>query len=259
MIIKNLKDHGEIYVHGVIVDDVESNFIREEDLVGYVFPAKIREELEALKGLPIDLHIASDGGNVAAGLAMFNALAAHDAPVTVYIDAWAASIASYLAFVGDKIVMPSNTFLMIHNPSGGAFGEASYLRSVAEWLEKIRDMLASKYAEFASVSIDEVKKLMDLETWFTAAEAKELFGDKVELVAPNDLEAVACRSAFKKAPSIVGVTAEKPAEAPIASTEASEGSAGIVDPKEEETSPQAISDDNDKEKLAILAAILKTY
>lgn len=202
--IKNLGNRGEIYIHGLIIDDTDAKWLEMDGgTIGYVFPAQVRSELEALRGLPVDVHIASDGGNVAAGVALYNMLAAHDAPVVVYIDAWAASIASYLAFVGQKIVMPENTFLMIHNPAGGAYGGSDYLRSVAEYLDKLRDMLADKYAENSKLSVEKMKELMDDETWFTAREALETFGDKVEIVQSNDLKAVACYSTFKSAPEAV--------------------------------------------------------
>lgn len=199
--VKNYEDHAEIYLHGVIIDDTDAQYLDlDNGDIGFVFPASIKEELGSIGNKPIDLHIASDGGNVAAGVALYNLLSAHNTPLTVYIDAWAASIASYLAMVGQKIIMPENSFLMIHNPSGGAFGEAGYLRSVADWLDKLRTMIANKYAENANVPVEDIYELMDKETWLNAEEAKNLFGDKIEVVASNDIKAVACFSAFSKAP-----------------------------------------------------------
>lgn len=201
--IKNLADKGEIYMYGVIVDDTDGGFIEmmADGSVGYQFPAKIREQLETLRGKPLDIHIASDGGDVAAGVAIANMLASHDAPVTVFVDSWAASIASYIAMTANRVIMPENTFLMIHNPAGGAFGEADYLRSVAEWLDKLKNMIAEAYAKHAKdADIEKIRALMDAETWFTAKEASEMF-DNVELTASNEIEAVAkLRSGFENAP-----------------------------------------------------------
>lgn len=214
--IKNLEDHAEIYIYGVIIDDTDASYLNlNEDSVGFVFPAKIREDLDKIGNKPINLHIASDGGNVAAGVALYNLLSAHNSPLTVYIDAWAASIASYLAFVGDKIVMPENTFLMIHNPSGGAFGEAGYLRSVADWLDKLKMMIAGKYAENSASTVEIFLDLMDKETWLTANEAKEYFGDKIEIIPSNDIKAVACYSALKSAPEAL----KKPVDVNIPTNE----------------------------------------
>ena len=204
--IKNLADKAELYIYGLIIDDTDASWIarNEDGTVGYQYPTEIRQQLEALKGRPLDVHIASDGGDVAAGVAIANMLKSHDAPVTVYIDSWAASIASVIAFAGNKIVMPANTFLMIHNPQGGGFGEASWLRSIAEWLDKLRDMIANTYAEANNTPVAEIQELMDKETWLTAQEAKDLFGDKIELVDSNEIKAVAqLRSGFDSAPEAV--------------------------------------------------------
>lgn len=197
--IKNLGNKAEIYIHGMIVDDTDANFIDVEH--GFVFPAMIREKLDELRGLPIDVHIASDGGDVAAGVAIYNFLAAHDAPVDVYIDAWAASIASYIAFVGRKIYMPANTFVMIHNPAGGGYGTAEYLRSVADWLDKLKNMLAETYTKrMKEADLEKIKSLMDAETWFTAEQVAEMF-ENVEVLASNEnYKAVACFSEYKTAP-----------------------------------------------------------
>ena len=206
--VKNLTDKGEIYLYGIIVDDTDANWLRRDDngVIGYQYPADVKAQLDALKGKPIDVHIASDGGNVAAGVAIYNMLVNHDAPVTVYIDSWAASIASVIAFAGNKIIMPENTFLMVHNPQGGAFGESDYLRSVADYLDKLRNMIADTYTKRAKdADVEKIKAYMDAETWWTAKEVSELFND-VELTDSNDIEAVAqYRSGYKTAPTALTV------------------------------------------------------
>lgn len=206
--VKNLTDKGEIYLYGIIVDDTDANWLRRDDngVIGYQYPADVKAQLDALKGKPLDIHIASDGGNVAAGVAIYNMLVNHDAPVTVYIDSWAASIASVIAFAGNKIVMPSNTFLMVHNPQAGAFGESDYLRSVADYLDKLRNMIADTYTKRAKdADVEKIKAYMDAETWWTAKEVSELFND-VELTDSNDIEAVAqYRSGYKTAPTSLTV------------------------------------------------------
>ena len=210
--IKNLTDRGEIYIYGVIIDDTDASWlVREEDgTIGYQYPTDIKNQLDALKGKPVDVHLASDGGDVAAGLAIFTMLANHDAPVTAYIDSWAASIASVIAFSANNgIIMPDNTFLMLHNPKGGVvFGESDYLRAIADWLDKLRQTIAETYArrvkgskgEVTEENLTKIKAMMDAETWLTAKEASELF-DNVELRPSNEVKAVAqYRSEFKNAP-----------------------------------------------------------
>lgn len=210
--IKNLKTKAEIYIYGNIISDTEGSWLAtgKDGSLGFQYPTKIREQMEALPGLPIDVHIASDGGDVAAGVAIYNMLSNHDAEVTVYIDSWAASIASLIAFAGKKIVMPENTFLMIHRPVAGAYGEADYIRSVAGWLEKIESMLVDTYTAKSVKTKEEISAAMEQETWFTAKEAKDFFPDLIELADANEIEAVAeFKSGSAKAPEAVNALAYK--------------------------------------------------
>ncbi|MFV2394034.1 Clp protease ClpP, partial [Escherichia coli] len=64
----------------------------------------------------INLHINSPGGDVFEGIAIFNALKTHGASITAYVDGVAASMASVIAMVGNPVIMPENTFMMIHKP-----------------------------------------------------------------------------------------------------------------------------------------------
>lgn len=74
-------------------------------------------ELKALGDIThINLHINSPGGDVFDGIAIFNALKHHGAAITVHIDGLAASMASVIAMVGNPVIMPENTMMMIHKP-----------------------------------------------------------------------------------------------------------------------------------------------
>ncbi len=73
-------------------------------------------DLKALGAVKkIDMDINSPGGSVFDALAMYNALRATGAEITVKVLGVAASAASLLAMAGDKIVMPENAFMMVHN------------------------------------------------------------------------------------------------------------------------------------------------
>ena len=191
--IKNYEDHGEIYLYGDIITDTEASWLKRNDdgTLGFVFPEKVKSDLDELSGKPVTVHIASDGGDVSAAVAIYNMLVNHNAPTKAVIDSWAASAASLIAFGCNTIEMPENTFLMIHNPKCGVFGDGVYLRSVADWLDKLQNMIAETYVKASNKTIDEIKELMDAETWFTAKEALETFADKVNVVDANGIEAVA--------------------------------------------------------------------
>lgn len=219
--IKNLSNKGEIYIYGTIVDDTDAKWLIGEngDVLGYEFPQNIRDQLASLEGLPIDVHISSYGGDVSAAVVIYNMLSKHNAPVTVFIDSLAASAASLIAFAGQKIIMPENTFLMIHNPQGGGFGSAEYLLSIVDYLDKLKDMIAGTYEKHVKNNAD-IRALMDAETWIPAKEASEMF-DNVEITASNDIKAVASFDVkaldnYKNVPDeLKQVLAEKSIDEPV--------------------------------------------
>lgn len=153
----------------------------------------------------INVSINSPGGSVFDGLAIYNALRAHAATVNVRVMGVAASAASFIAMAGDKIVMPENAFMMVHNPMGGVFGNAQEMRDWADTLDKIAASLIGIYVARTGKSEDEVKALLDAETWMTATEAKALgFADEVEpevkVAAAFDMENLPenIKAAFKQ-------------------------------------------------------------
>lgn len=158
-------------------------------------------ELGALpEGTPIDLRLNSPGGSIFDAVAIYNAIKRHEGTVTVWIDGIAASAASYVAMAGDEIVMPENTFLMIHDPAGIVMGTASDMRAMAEALDKVGDSLAAGYAAKSGRSTDEIAALMAAETWLDATEALALgFADR--LAEPVRIAASFDVGRFRNAPT----------------------------------------------------------
>lgn len=122
----------------------------------------------------INVHINSYGGEVAEGLAIYNALRQHPAKITTKCEGMACSIASVIFMAGDERVMEDASVLMIHNAWSVAVGNADELRKQANDLDTIND--ASKRAYLSRVSIDEkqLSKLMDDETFLAPDEALEM-------------------------------------------------------------------------------------
>ncbi|MFK3035667.1 Clp protease ClpP, partial [Salmonella enterica subsp. enterica serovar Weltevreden] len=99
----------------------------------------------------------------------------------VYIDGIAASAATIIAMAGDKIIIPANAMMMIHNPWTFDAGDSEELRSIAEMMDKVRNSILASYREKTGLSDEKLIELMDAETWFSADEAVELgFADEVE-------------------------------------------------------------------------------
>jgi len=158
--------------------------------LGEVSAVNLSKQLETLGDVEhIKVFINSYGGEVAEGLAIYNALRRHKAKVTTYCDGFACSIASVIFMAGDERIMNEASLLMIHNAWTYAIGNADELRKQADDLEKITQASVEAYKAHSVISEEEIKALMDNETWILPEEALE-YGfattvDKTETKAAN--------------------------------------------------------------------------
>jgi len=161
----------------VIYDEIGKSFWNE-DAVG---AKQFLDDLNALGDVDnITLRINSPGGDVFDGVAIHNALKNHKAKVTAQIDGIAASAASFIAMAADKIVMPTNSFLLIHGASGFAMGNADVMHAIADDLDRLDNSLTATYVARAKSTTDKVKALMKEDRLMDATEAKEWgFADEV--------------------------------------------------------------------------------
>lgn len=167
---KNATDGSELIIDGVIASE---SWFEDE-----VTPKLFREELSRHSG-NITVRINSPGGDVFAGVAIYNMLAEHSGEVTVKVDGLAASIASLIAMAGDKIVMLPGSMMMVHQPWTFAAGNADDLGEVIESLKKIGESMTPIYATRTGLSEERVNELLKAETWMTANDAVELgFADE---------------------------------------------------------------------------------
>ncbi len=140
------------------------------------------EDLAALNGCDLKLRINSPGGDVFAAQAIYNQLKDYKGRVTAQVDGLAASAATIITCAGDTVIMPENALFMIHNPLTWAVGNADEMRKTADNLDIVRDTIVSVYLSRTKgkVTEDELKDMMDAETWLTADEAvKYGFADSV--------------------------------------------------------------------------------
>lgn len=146
----------------------------------------VRRKIEDVKAEKIHVHINSGGGSAFDGVAICNQLKQHNAEIIVHIDGWAASAASVIAMAGDKIIMPSNTMMMIHQASTFEYGNADLFEKTARDLRKIDSALAASYKKRFVGTDEELKQLLKDETWLTAEEAVALgladeIADEIEI------------------------------------------------------------------------------
>lgn len=163
---------------------------------------RVVAELMALQSQysKIDVRINSRGGDVFSGIAIYNALRTSKADITVYIDGVAASIAGIIALCGKPLYMSPYAKLMLHSVSGGAWGNASDLRSMAEQMEVLQGDLAAMIARRCGMDKEEVlaKYFDEKDHWLNANEALEMKlidgiydmdGEQVEAKTADDLYA----------------------------------------------------------------------
>ena len=164
---------AEVYVYGNIGDRWNEDGVIASDLV---------RDLAALEADQITLRINSYGGSVPDGLAIYNALKRHPAPVAVHIDGVAISCASYIAMAGDTITMAKNAQMMIHAPWSFAGGNAVELREQADILDRYAKAMASAYADKSGKTYEDALAILTdgKDHWFLADEAlAEGFADAV--------------------------------------------------------------------------------
>jgi ATP-dependent protease ClpP protease subunit len=133
----------------------------------------VTQALAAVSASDITVHLNSPGGDVWEAHAIYNALRAHKATVTVHVDGIAASAASYVAQAGDTVLMASNATMMIHDAIGITFGNAADHLETAAILDQQSDIIAGIYADRAGGTVDEWRTAMRAETWYNADQAVE--------------------------------------------------------------------------------------
>lgn len=120
----------------------------------------------------IDIRINSGGGEVYCGLAIYEALRNSTANLTIYVDGIAASMAAIIALCGKPLYMSPYARLMLHNVSGGSWGNSKELRRVAEEMEQLQGTLAKMIAGRLGKTPEEIETTyFDGEDhWLTAQE-----------------------------------------------------------------------------------------
>lgn len=123
----------------------------------------------------ISLYINSPGGHVHAGLAIYDTILHIKPDVSTICVGMAASMGSILLSSGKKgkrFILP-NAEVMIHQPMGGAEGQASDIEISARHILKTKEQLARILSENTGKPVDQINQDMDRDYWFTPEEAKK--------------------------------------------------------------------------------------
>ena len=123
----------------------------------------------------IQLYINSPGGSVTAGMAIYDTMNYVKCDVSTTCIGMAASMGAFLLSSGAKgkrYALP-NAEVMIHQPLGGAQGQATEIQIAAEHILKTKKKLNQILADNAGKPVEEVEKDTDRDNWLSADEAKE--------------------------------------------------------------------------------------
>ena len=172
---------AEVYIYGNIGDRWNEDGVIASEMV---------RDIAALEADEITLRINSYGGSVTDGLAIYNALKRHPAPVNVFVDGVAISCASYIAMAGDTVTMAKNAQMMIHAPWSMAAGNAADLREQADILDRYSKSMASAYADKSGKTYEQALAILldGKDHWFSADEAvtegfADVVGEEVDAAA----------------------------------------------------------------------------
>jgi len=179
------RDYFDWLKFDVVESETSANYFRQE-LAKYPDVSQI------------NIYINSCGGSVFEGEAIYNQLKRHPAQKNVYIDGYACSVAATIAMCGDKVVMPKNTKMFIHEAWNVAAGNPTQLRKAADDLDVINEGNRQAYLQKSNGKIAEQKliELLRAETWLTAEQCIEYgFADEY---AENDVDMAQAKSMLEQ-------------------------------------------------------------
>lgn len=133
----------------------------------------IADQIAQIDADVIHVHIDSYGGAVSEGWAIYNALRAHPAKIITHGDGFVASAALYPFLAGEERIACNPSAYFLHAVSVGAHGYADDLRKAAEEADVMTDIGIAAFVENTKLTAEEVRELMENETWLSPMEALE--------------------------------------------------------------------------------------
>lgn len=168
----------------------------------------------------VRMRIKSPGGDVFEARAIVTAMRdfiATGGRIVAQIDSVAASCASWIALAANEVEIVEGAFVMIHNASGGCYGNKRDMHAMGDLLGKVENSIVAEYVAATSQSAEQIQSWMDAETWFNAEEAIAN-GFAARLISPlvdrpTNLAKLAWNlSAFDKTPAALLNVAPPPDE-----------------------------------------------
>lgn len=166
-------EQGVLFLEGTINEETATRFIQNGMIL-------------AKKQIPITVVINSNGGELLAGLNIYDFLTSLQDVTTIALKAF--SMGSLLFAAGKKRVMLPHSRLMLHEPllASGVSGSCTTVETATDQLKAERELVIGLYAKHTGMSVGEIRKVMKKDTYFTAEQAKA-FGLSDGTVSWNDV------------------------------------------------------------------------
>ena len=135
----------------------------------------------------IYLYINSPGGSITSGMAIYDSMQFVHADVQTIVMGMAASMGSFIAAAGTKgkrFALP-NAEILIHQPLGGAQGQATEIEIAARHILKTKEKMNRLYSEMTGQPVEVIERDTDRDNWLTAEEALE-YGLLDQIMTKND-------------------------------------------------------------------------
>ncbi len=178
---KNItSSEADLFVYGEIVQEKSVDWWTGEESQTDVGLMDFKEQLDSIGNVQtLNIYINSPGGDVFTASTMISMLQrVKDKGTTInaYVDGLSASAASFLMMVADNINLYKNSTVMIHKPMSFAFGNANDMQKTIDVLNKIEEsVMMPMYMNKSKVDEEEIKSLIDAETWLSAKEMDKYF------------------------------------------------------------------------------------
>lgn len=167
---------ADLFIYGAIVSEHDDWFGSDSD----VSLTDFKEEIDSLGNIKtLNIFINSPGGDVFAAstmISLLQRLKEKGTKLISYVDGLSASAASFLMMVADEIKLYKNSIVMIHKPMSFSYGNANEMQKTIDTLNKIEDsVMIPMYMNKSKVSEDEIRNIIDAESWLNANDMAEKF------------------------------------------------------------------------------------
>lgn len=200
--IKNIipNTSADLYIYGELVTDDKDWWTGEKDknLIGL---QSFKEELDSLGNiLDLNIYMNTPGGEVFVATticSMLQRLKDNGTKIHTFVDGLCASAGTFILMMGDDINMYENSMIMIHKPINWCYGNALDFQKCIDVLNTIENStMIPLYMKKSKVTEDEIKELINAESWLGAEKANQTFD--VNLIKEQKQVAACVSDIFKQ-------------------------------------------------------------